>query len=449
MGDGVDVIIDIYDLKEGHDKYAFMEKMVTDPGVTHVLVVCDKTYAEKADARRAGVGTESQIISREVYEKVEQSKFIPVVAEFSESAEPFLPAFLKSRIWIDFSSLESVNQKWEQLVRALYGKPIYEKPQLGKPPAYLSSSNIPSNSAEPKLSLLKQALLNNTRSVDMHRREFLEACISHADALRIRQRPEVESMGEKVIEDCEKLRPVRNQIVDWVLLETEVDPSEKVTASLMGLLEQLIELKARPDGLNSWNDSWFEAHSVFVYETFLYITAGLLKTCAYSTLHEVFTSHYIKPKTERHGTEKFVDFGYFYGFSTAIEPVLNPPNRHFYSVTGELLKRQADRKDLPFSSIIEAELLVLLMACISPQVHWYPQTLFYASHDDFPFFLRATQHKHFTKLAIVSGMDTGDKLRASVKAGMERLNMNQWYDFAMSSQSFWGRMNMDKLDTLK
>jgi hypothetical protein len=29
---GVDVILDKWDLKEGHDAYAFMEKMVTDSG---------------------------------------------------------------------------------------------------------------------------------------------------------------------------------------------------------------------------------------------------------------------------------------------------------------------------------------------------------------------------------------------------------------------------------
>ena len=49
----------------------------------------------KADARKAGVGTETQIISKEVYEKVEQSKFIPLVCEFAEDATPFLPTFLK------------------------------------------------------------------------------------------------------------------------------------------------------------------------------------------------------------------------------------------------------------------------------------------------------------------------------------------------------------------
>jgi hypothetical protein len=136
-GDGIDIVLDIYDLKEGQDKYSFMERMVTDPNVTHVLVVCDKVYSEKADTKKAGVGTESQIISREVYEKVEQSKFIPVVCESSEDGEPYLPTFFKSRIWIDFSSLEAVNENWERLIRALFGKPAHQKPQLGKPPAYI------------------------------------------------------------------------------------------------------------------------------------------------------------------------------------------------------------------------------------------------------------------------------------------------------------------------
>lgn len=137
VADGVDVILDIWDLNEGDDKYAFMEKIVTDKSVSHVLVFCDLDYATKSDARKAGVGTESQIISREVYDKVRQSKFIPIACEFDSDGEPCLPTFLKSRIWIDFSSPEAANEHWEQLVRVLYGKPAFEKPTPGKPPAYI------------------------------------------------------------------------------------------------------------------------------------------------------------------------------------------------------------------------------------------------------------------------------------------------------------------------
>jgi hypothetical protein len=143
LTDGVNIVLDQYDLKEGDDKYAFMEKMVTDASVTHVLVMCDKAYAEKADARKAGVGTESQIISQEVYKKVEQSKFIPIFCELSEAGEPFLPTFMKSRIGINFATPELVNENWEQLVRLLFGKPLYQKPAVGKPPTYIAEDKPP------------------------------------------------------------------------------------------------------------------------------------------------------------------------------------------------------------------------------------------------------------------------------------------------------------------
>ena len=45
--DGIDIILDKWDLKEGQDKYAFMERMVVDSKVKKVLIFCDKQYAEK------------------------------------------------------------------------------------------------------------------------------------------------------------------------------------------------------------------------------------------------------------------------------------------------------------------------------------------------------------------------------------------------------------------
>jgi hypothetical protein len=448
--DGIDVVLDIYDLREGHDKYSFMERMVTDPDVTHVLVVCDRAYSEKADAKKAGVGTESQIISREVYEKVEQSKFIPVVCEFSNDREPFLPTFFKSRIWIDFSSPEAVNDNWERLVRVLFGKPAHQKPQLGKPPIYITTDeDIPSSPAIAKFSTFKQALLHNRKGLNIYRREFLSACVEYADALRVREEPDVPSLGAKVLEDCRTLRNVRNQIVDWVLLESDTEVTDEFCESLLKLLEDLRELKSRPPEVNRWNDSWFEAHSVFVYETFLYIIATLLKTGSYNVLHEIFTSHYLRPKSERYGVENFDNFGCFYGHSDALQSELAPQGQRLYSPAAELIKRQADREDIPFSALMEAELLVLLMAFIIPDARWYPQTLHYRSQSEFPFFIRATQHKHFLKLATITGITDADALREAVKAGHERLNVNTWHDFMMAFQSFWAAMNMDKLDSLK
>jgi len=450
IADGIDVVLDIYDLKEGHDKFAFMERMVTDPRVTHVLVICDRTYSEKADARRAGVGTESQIISKEVYEKVEQSKFIPIACEFSNDGNPYLPTFLKSRIWIDFSSPETVNSNWERLIRLIFGKPLNEKPKLGKPPAYINNdSSLPSSPIISKYNALRQAILQEKKGLAIYRRDFLEACINHADALRVRERPNLDALGEKVLEDCGKLKQVRNYILDWVLLESESMPSKEFCQALLDFLESLRSLKSHPPELNSWNEAWFDAHSVFVYETFLYLIAALLKTHSYPILHEVFTTHYLLPDVDRQGDNFFDTFDAFYGYSEILQSVLAPKGQRLYSPTAELIKRQADREDLPFKSILEAELLVLLMAFITPNARWYPQTLHYASYSPtFPFFLRITQHKHFENLAIITGITDANKLREAVKAGHERLSANQWNNFNFN-YSFWTYMNLDKMDSLK
>ena len=104
---------------------------------------------------------------------------------------------------------------------------------------------------------------------------------------------------------------------------------------------------------------------------------------------------------------------------------------------------------IPFKAIIEAELLILLVAFLNPDAWWYPQTLLYAGHTrEFQFFIRASQHKNFRKLATITGIDDANALRESVKKGQERLRVNQWHSFGFRV-SFWDYLNMDKLDTLK
>ena len=102
VNNGVDVVLDKWNLKEGQDKYAFMEQCVNDPDITKVLIICDKAYADKANSRTGGVGDETTIISSEVYDKMQQEKFIPIVIEHDEKGDPYAPAYIKSRIYIDY-----------------------------------------------------------------------------------------------------------------------------------------------------------------------------------------------------------------------------------------------------------------------------------------------------------------------------------------------------------
>lgn len=104
--DGVQVVIDFKDLRLGHDKYAFMERIVNDNSIKKVLIICNKTYKEKADNRTGGVGDESAIITSQIYGSVQQEKFIPVVNEYDENGRPFLPNYLASRMYADLTDFE-------------------------------------------------------------------------------------------------------------------------------------------------------------------------------------------------------------------------------------------------------------------------------------------------------------------------------------------------------
>lgn len=446
--DGVDVILDLWDLKEGQDTHAFMEQMVTNPEVTHVLVFCDRAYAEKADSRKKGVGTESQIISKEVYGKVSQSKFIPVVCELADDGTPYLPTLLNTRKYIDFSSLEKVNENWEQLIRLLHGRPRYERPALGTPPAYVTEdSAIPSSPARSKYSALRQALLQGKPGVRLYRREFLNACVDYADQLRVRQRPQVEKLGEKVLEDCGKLVSARDHITDWVLLESEVAPTTDFSEALIETLERLYELKSRPAEVNEWSDAWFEAHGLFVYETFLYIVAALLKTRAFGDLRSIFTSSYQIPSTARSAEGCFDRFGAFYQHSDTLNDVLAPTGRPLLSPAAELLRRQAQRHDIPFTDLIQADVLAWMTSCIPPGTLWFPQTFYYAHNAEmFPFFIRAGQHKGFKNLAAITGIEDAEELRRMVKK--EHGGAQRPFGFR-TRWTLWAFLNMDNLDSIE
>ena len=452
IADGVEVVFDLYDLREGSDKYAYMEQMVTDTLVTHVLVFSDQEYARKADDRSEGVGVESQIISENVYNRVEQSKFIPIICDRDEGGEAALPVFIKSRIWIDFSTEQAVNTSWEQLIRLLYGRPRHVKPQMGSRPKYLDEDvDGDTGMIRARFASMSAAMVARRGDVALQRADFLDACIVYVDSLRIRQTPDEGNFGAKVMEDCRRLMAVRDGIIDWVNLDSGFTESEEFSSVLIELLERLLVMKSRPPEVRSYNDDWFGAQSVFVYETFLYIVAALLRAGEHRVLHDLFRAHYIKPETERYGDQNFARFDAFRGESIALKQALTTDDgTQYLSPAAELIKRQATRNDIRFSAIMESELLVFLATLVDGNLWWYPATLLYAVHGQVPpFFLRATRSADFVKLGRVLGIEEADEVRRVVSENWQ--NYQQRFTQSMMVRfpnSLFAMLNIEKLDTL-
>lgn len=451
VNDGVDVILDQWSLSEGQDKYAFMEKMVTDSDVTHVLIFSDDQYTEKANGRKAGVGTESQIISKEVYDKVDQKKFIPIVCQKDENGEPRLPVFLKSRIWIDFSTPEAVNENWEKLLRALYGKPIHEKPSLGKPPSFLSDTKVrPSLPTIGKFNTLRDALLNTRPTIEFCREDFIDTAIGFIDSLRIRQKPNVEYRDEKILGDLHTLLPIRDQLIDWLILESRFAQVPRFDNMLVEFLERILALKYRPEEVTQWERWWLDTQSIFIYELFLYIVAILIKADRFESLRNIFITHFLLPDSEiRSGGHDFDTYNAFYGYSEALNNYRKKRLKlNRISVVADVVKERATRRDITFRDLMQAELVLLLISLLSNDNPWYPNILIYAAYIRFPFFVRAAQHKYFERFKLITGIETGDMLREKFAEGCDRCGVRGWEILFYSHISLSDLMNMKALDTI-
>lgn len=131
---GVDVHLDRWDVRLGHDLYLFMEQYA-EPSA-RVLVVLSDDYGPKADRRAeqsSGVGTETTIVSPTVYRNLGGNRVIPVVPDSGAVADnPVVPTYLVGRTWIDFRTDHEA--AYEQLLRDLHTAPVEVAPPLGANP---------------------------------------------------------------------------------------------------------------------------------------------------------------------------------------------------------------------------------------------------------------------------------------------------------------------------
>ena len=131
---GVDVHLDRWDVRLGHDVNLFMERY-RDLSA-RVLVVLSDDYGPKADSRGlqpSGVGTETTIVSPTIYRDLGGNRVIPVVPNSETVAgDPIPPTYLVGRAWIDFR--ENHEYAYERLLRELHGVPIEAAPPLGRNP---------------------------------------------------------------------------------------------------------------------------------------------------------------------------------------------------------------------------------------------------------------------------------------------------------------------------
>ena len=126
---GIDTIIDQWELKPGDDLPHFMETQLELSD--SVLMICSDKYVEKANTGQGGVGYEKMIITSQLLANIDSNKIIPII---KQSGTNNVPTFLKTKLYIDFSINSQFEFSFDELIRTIHKSPLFKKPEIGNNP---------------------------------------------------------------------------------------------------------------------------------------------------------------------------------------------------------------------------------------------------------------------------------------------------------------------------
>lgn len=130
VANGVDIILDQWDLTLGGDLPRFMETGLT--AAQRVLAVCTQPYVSKANAGHGGVGYEKMILTAQLMQDIISDRIIPIIK--NNVAIPVVPTFLLSRLYVDFRDDLVFEARYAELLRDIHGQQVKPRPPLGTNP---------------------------------------------------------------------------------------------------------------------------------------------------------------------------------------------------------------------------------------------------------------------------------------------------------------------------
>ena len=424
---GVDVMLDKWDLKEGHDAYAFMEKMVSDPEIEKVAIISDKTYSEKADGRHGGVGTETQIISKEVYDNQQQEKFVAVVSEKDESDQPCLPTYYKSRIYIDLSEPDSYADNFEKLLRWIFNKPLYEKPELGKTPGFLSSDSVISLGTTASFKRAVDAVRNSKSNAPGALDEFFEVFSSNLERFRFDKTDE--EYDELIVRNIDEFLPYRNEVIQVFITIAQYAPTDENIVKLHRFLESLIPYMSRPSEVTHYTEWDFDNFKFIVHEVFLYAFSILLRYERFEQANYLLQNQYYVTKNSEYGNNVMVGFHVFREHMRSLDHRNSRLELRRLSLRADLLEERSKSSGVEFRYLMQGDFVLLMRAELEDEdgySRWWPETLLYLFrfHSTFEIFARAISIKYFEKIKCLLSIDQKEELSELFEAyqtGQRRL----------------------------
>jgi len=404
---GVDVVLDKWDLKEGNDANAFMEKMVSDKEIKKVILIIDEQYSEKANKRKGGVGTETQIISAEVYESVEQNKFVAVIANRNGEGKAELPIFYKSRIYIDLSDEDLYGKNFEQLLRWVFDKPFNVKPELGEIPAFLDEKNSVSLGTSVMFRRLGEAIRNSKSHAFGAMTEYFDTFSNNLHRFRLEASNGAEDFDQKIIDNIEQFIPYRNELIETFSTIAQYSQSNGSELTIHKFFESLIPYLSKPEDITSYHTWDWDNLKFIVQEIFILCIAIFLKYEKYDVVDYLLSQRYYVNKNMDYPKSEMRTFGVFRSYLESLIYRNKRLKLNRLSVHADLMRKRSIDYGISFTQIMQADFILYLKEAMQAikekrRAEWWPDTLLYVSfHGAFEIFLRSESLEYFNKISSI------------------------------------------------
>ncbi|MGZ3883211.1 MAG: toll/interleukin-1 receptor domain-containing protein [Flavisolibacter sp.] len=127
---GVNVILDRWNLKLGTDLASFMERSLSKSN--RVICICSESYVSKANNGKGGAGYEKQIMTAEIVKDQNTNWVVALIR--NNNSDRKTPTFLNGRLYINFEDDNLYEANYEKLLRDLLDEPVLPIPPIGKNP---------------------------------------------------------------------------------------------------------------------------------------------------------------------------------------------------------------------------------------------------------------------------------------------------------------------------
>ena len=424
MSQGIDVILDKWNLLEGNDANAFMESMVTDVSVTKIIMICDRAYVEKSNNRSGGAGTEAQIISPELYKKTTQNKFVAVIKERDEDGKPYVPVYCSSNIHIDLSDSSTYSSNFENLLRWAWGKPLYIKPEIGKPPSFVTdeSAIVRMNTTVSHRKAIDH-IKNDRLNLVSVTREYLDTVASELEKFRISSRDGNED--EIFLKSIEDFLPYRNELVELFQTIASYLPSLELVEAVHKFFEKLIPFMYPPKYLSFYSKYDSDNFKFIIHELFIYCLGSFIKHEQFDWAAYFINNEYYHPsKDSNQGMNLYIVF------RQTVKTLDNRNERlklNRLSLRADILEKRSRLSSLNFEYTKIADFILYFRSRTSrTKCEWWPVTYIYMTSDSnydscFEMFSRSKSIRYFNKmkclLDVKDRFDLEEKLQHLEKNG--------------------------------